>query len=204
MPDLSSLVTQQSSPPPQAGSSGSADASQMQSLMQQGQGPGGQPQDPSGQGGGPPPPPPSHKETVATLKHISAFDQRWRELLKDPGIGVKSIRPRIYTVMADLMGQGYCSMPQTLSLLKTFPAEPLEQKQWLEKHVMQDQQAMTMMLAHHAQGGSPTGTWAGDQALNGAGGEGLDDDHMQMMGQISDRYKAATPKKSIGGIPMKR
>ncbi len=193
MPNINQLVGQPQSdtPPEQQGSSGTADSSSLQSLM-------------GGQGGGAPQggqmQPPSHHETVAILDHISAYDRHWRELLEDPDIGVSSIRKRVYDVMADLMNDDYATLPQTLQLLKSFPTEPLEQKQWLEKHIQTDEQAMRAVLDHHAQGSPPPGSFQDEMAAQGeAPGERSD-----LVNGAMARYKKFPKKQSgAGGSNMK-
>ncbi len=189
MPSVNQLVSPQQSdaPPEQQGASGSADGS-LQSLMQ-GQGRVGQGQGaPQGQMQ-----PPSHHETVAILNHISAYDRHWRELLEDPDVGVSSIRKRVYDVMADLMNDDYATLPQTLQLLKSFPTEPLEQKQWLEKHIQTDEQAMRAVLDHHAQGSPPPGGFQDEMAAQGEA-----PDRSELVNGAMARYKKF-PKKQGGG-----
>ena len=197
MPSLNALIGQPQgggSPPAQTGSSGSAETSPLQGAIQQG--------GPQGQGG--PPPAPDHKTTVAAIRHINAFDQRWRALLADPGIGTKSIRPKVYEVMADLMGDGYCTLPQSLTLLKSFPTDPLEQKQWLEKHVAQDEKAIEVLLDHHAAAFPRNG----DEPVPPDPGD-LGDDHLQSMDALAQGFSRRQPPKPItleraNGIPMRK
>jgi hypothetical protein len=212
MTGVSSIIQQpsQSGASPPQGSSGTGDMSSAQAFAQPGgaapASPGGIPQASAPQ----PPPPPTHAETVAALQHITAFDKRWKEMLADPGAGTQSLRTKFYDATADLMGDGYCTLPQVLSLLKTFPSDPLEQKQWLTKHVQQDEQAMQIMLAHHAMGTPANSDWATEQANlppSPSGGP-LANNHLDMMSNIANRYKAAAPRKPVGApssnaIPMR-
>ena len=202
-----SLVAQQSSPssaPPQEGEGGS---SAIQSLMGGGQQPQGGAQ--GGPGQPPAPPPADYKTTVAALKHIHAFDTRWRTMLSDKGVGTKSLRSDFYDNMADLMGAGYCSLAQTMTLLKTFPAEPLEQKQWLEQHVQQDEHAQQVLLLRYAEANPPQGGQEIESQLP-KGSKDLDPDHLKIIGGLVDAYTAHHPKKSHSkpqggnGIPLRR
>ncbi len=193
MPALNNLVSPQQSdaPPEQQGASGTADSSSLQSLMGQ-QGGQGAPQGGQMQ-------PPSHHETVAILNHISAYDRHWRELLEDPDVGVSSVRKKLYDVMADLMNDDYATLPQTLQLLKSFPTEPLEQKQWLEKHIQTDEQAMRAVLDHHAQGSPPPGSFQDEMAAQSeAPGERSD-----LVNGAMARYKKFPKKQAEGGSNMK-
>jgi hypothetical protein len=188
MPNLNQLVgqPQSDSPPEQQGTSGTADNSSLQSLMGQKQG-----------GGGAPMAPPSHHETVAILDHISAYDRRWRELLEDPDIGVTSVRKHIYDIMADLMNDDYATLPQTLQLLKSFPTEPLEQKQWLEQHIQTDEQAMRAVLDHHAQGMPPPGSFEQEMAAQGEAPA----ERSELVKGAMARYKKHPKKGGGGGLP---
>src|SRR5690242_728121 len=130
MAGLSSLMMQPSgsNPPQEQGSSGSGDANPLAGLLRQGS--------PSGGAQGGTMKPPSHHETVALLQHINFFALRWGEMLKDPEVGEKNMRGPVMDLMADALGDGYASLPQVMSLLKTLPTDPLEQKQWIEQHYL--------------------------------------------------------------------
>ncbi len=145
--------------------------------------------------------PPNHHETVALLQHISAFDRHWRQILEDPGIGEQSVKGKIYDAMADLMGEEYATLPQTMTLLKGVPDSPLEQKQWLEENVAKDQQAIAAVLQHHASGRPPPGSFEDESAA--AQQEPLADRASLVNGVVA-RYKKF-PKKPMGvkGIPLR-
>ena len=205
MTGVSSIIqqpAQAAAPPQQQGGSGTSDQSSAQAFAQPGGSapPGGIPQ----AGAPQPPPPPTHQETVAALQHITAFDKRWKDMLADPGAGTQSLRTKFYDATADLMGDGYCTLPQVLSLLKTFPSDPLEQKQWLQKHIQTDETAMTTLLAHHAMGaqGQLQPDLQSDMAANPPAKSGpLANDHLGMMSTLANRYKAATPRKPVAMPP---
>lgn len=188
MPSLNSLVTQPQSPEPPdvQGTSGTGKDSGL--PMQQG----GAPQAGSFQM-------PNHQETAAVLQHISAFDRQWRDILGDPDIGKGSVRGRILDAMADLMGDGYCSLPQTMSLLKSLPTDPLEQKQWLEQHIQNDEKAMVAVLQHHAAGAPPPGDWKSEMAAAGKMGDRAD-----LVNGVMGRYKAHKNKpQRMNGVPIR-
>ncbi len=191
MPSLNSLVATPGSaqPPEQQGSSGTASGPSVQNLLQQGQQPQGQGQMQ----------PPSHQETVATLQHIMAFHTRWMEMLKDPEVGTKNMRPMVMDMMADMISDDYASLPQVMGLLKTMPTNPLEQKQWIEEHVQKDMQGMQAVLDHHAQGREPPGDLESEMAQ--AGDQG---DRSQLVNGLVGRYKQH-PKKEpkTHGVPIK-
>jgi len=191
MPSLNALVTQPGSqePPDIQGSSGADQASSLQGLM--GQKPQGAP------AGGMQAP--SHQETVALLQHLSAFRRRWQQIADDPEIGTKNVRPQIYEMMADMMGEGYASLPEAMGLLKTIPQAPLEQKQFIEKHIQNDDQAMNAVLQHHAQTEGPLGDFATENAkLEADGG-----DRASLVNGAVARYKKYPKRPSkVGRIPL--
>lgn len=188
MPSLNIPVSQPQSqqPPNVQGASGTGEAMPAQ---------GGIPM----AGGGQQMQPPSHHETVAILEHISAFDRKWREILANPEIGEESVKKHIYDAMADLMAEEYATLPQTMQLLKSVPDTPLEQKQWLEEHVANDQQAMGMILQHHAMNPMPLGTPDAPEQIGQP-----PSDRGSLVNSAIARYKKHG-KKSAGakGIPLR-
>lgn len=193
--DINALVHQPAgNDMPAQGSSGAGSAGPLQALMGGGgAAPGGAPGIPMQQ-----PPAPNHEQTVSALQHIRAFDTKWRDLLTDPGIGSKDQRKQFNLAMADLMGDGFCTLPQTLTLLKTFPDDPLEQRKWLEKHVKQDEQAMTQILAQHAQAFPRTGREPLPTVQRGP----LATDHLKRMDDLMGHYKERSPRKRPSAAPV--
>ncbi len=196
MPALNSLVTQpgNTQPPQVQGTSGSDQASgagiPMQSA-QGGQGPQGQGIPQQGQQG------PSYHETLAMLQHMSFFRRRWAAMLQEPEIGTKNVRPEVHELMADALSDDYVSLPDVMGQLKTLPTDPLEQKQWIEQHVQQNDKAMLMLLQYHAV--------AGQQPEQGAGPP-EDQDRSALVSGAVKRLKANPTKKGqakSGGIPVR-
>ena len=109
-------------------------------------------------------PAPSHEETAAVVHHLVRFDQLWTRLLRDPDIGVKSIRPRVYDVMTDAMGEGLVTLPQVMEQLKVFPQEPLMQKKWVEQHVQTGERALMVVLDHYAAANPVVRDWRTEEA----------------------------------------
>lgn len=188
MPSLNSLVTQQpNQEPPKLQGGDTQQPSGLQGLVGQ------------GQGAASPMQAPSHQETVALLQHMSAFRRRWAAMLKDPEIGTKDMRGDVQDMMADMMADDYASLPEVMGLLKTVPTNPLEQKQWIEKHIQNDDQAMRMVLEHHAAAAGPLGDVQMELAtLQSSGG-----DRAALVKAAHARYKAHPRKMPQGnGIPV--
>ncbi len=188
MPALNSLVTQQSNAePPNIQGNDSGQASGLQGVVGQ------QPQQQMQA--------PSHQETVAMLQHMSAFRRRWAAMLKDPEIGTKDMRGDIQDMMADMMADDYASLPQVMGLLKTIPTNPLEQKQFIEKNIANDDKAMQIVLQHHAMGSPPSGTW--EQEMAKAGPPVTDENRADLVKGAHSRYKAHGARANQSkGIPV--
>jgi hypothetical protein len=138
MPDLSSLIAQPQAP----------QAPQMQQ---------GTPGQMPGAPGGIPmaaapgkPPAPDYQQTASAVYHLSEFQRKYKKLLSDPEIGRKNMRPEMLEMMADVLGEGLATLPQIMSQVKDFPTEPLQQKQYIEKHYQQSKMAAIAILEHHA------------------------------------------------------
>lgn len=163
---------------------------------------------PQPQGGQQPmqPPAPNHAQTVAGLRQMGFFQKRWGELLKDPDLGTKNVRPEIIDVLADTLSDGYASMPQVLNIMKGLPSDPLQQKQWIEKHYADDQKAMAMLLAHHAAANPGVADWPTEQAKMA---QSKPPDHLKTIASLQAHYKSRTPKGPIGipkgtNIPLRQ
>lgn len=188
-PNINSLVAEPGSPsPPDVQGATGQDSASLQGLMGQGQ----------PQGGGTMQPP-SHHEAVALLNHLSAFRRRWKEILDDPETGSKSINGMVYDMMADMMSDGYATLPEVMGLLKTIPDNPLEQRQWVQQHIQNDDQAMMAVLQHHAQGSPPPGPWQQEMAAAGQ----APGDRASLVNAAHARYKKFPAKpKNVKGIPL--
>jgi hypothetical protein len=121
----------------------SAQPGSMQALMQQNPGAAMQ-QGAQGQ------PAPNAKMTNAILRHMRIFSQAYEGLLKNDDIGKADIKGPFIEAMAKLLGGGMMSLPQTMQLMKSFPEDPLQQRQWVQQHYAQDRQAALMTVMQHA------------------------------------------------------
>lgn len=179
MPDLSSLIAQPQAPQTpqmQQGTPGAAPAS-LQSLM--GGAPGGVPMAAPQK-----PPAPDHQQTASAVYHLSEFQRKYKKLLSDPEIGRKNMRPEMLEMMADVLGEGLATLPQIMSQVKDFPTEPLQQKQYLEKHYQQAKMASVAILQHHAAAFPRTGAEPMPPPANVGG----DDHHAVLGGMMGAHY----------------
>ena len=145
MPDLSSLIAQPQAPQAPQMQQGQAPPSLPSLMGQQGGAPGGVPMAAPQK-----PPAPDYQQTASAVYHLSEFQRKYKKLLSDPEIGRKNMRPEMLEMMADVLGEGLATLPQIMSQVKDFPTEPLQQKQYLEKHYQQSKMAAIVILEHHA------------------------------------------------------
>src|SRR5262245_20185647 len=81
-------------------------------------------------------------ELVGTaLSHMAEFQRKWRRVLDTPDIGKVDIKGPFITAVSQLMGDQYITLPQALNMLKSFPEDPLGQRQWVSDHYAKDKQA---------------------------------------------------------------
>jgi hypothetical protein len=185
--NLNALLSRPSTPSPpddDPSASGRVQAAggAIQSLMQ-----GGQPQ---GQGQ-PGLPAPNHEETVAALRHLWEFEREFKKVLATPDIGKADIKGQVLEMMADVMGEGLVTMPQVLNQLKSFPLEPLQQRQWVEQHLANVRQAGDAILAHHA----AAFPWPGNEPTEANASRAVTD-HTATISGLAGRYKAHATKKA--------
>ena len=102
-------------------------------------------------------PTPTHGQTVAILRHMDAIQSELAALLKDPAIGKSNLKSKIVDGMANLVAKRIVTPGDAVSQLATVPERPFDQKQWLQKHLMQAVVAKIAALTHHGQafGGMP-------------------------------------------------
>ena len=145
-------------------------------------GPGPQPS------GAPPqsaPPIPTHQQTVAALRHFDAIEQELTKLLKDPDCGRADLRSKAIDGTTRLVAMNIMPAADAVAQLANFPDDPFEQKQWLEKNLVQTVSAANIVLQNHAHGAQ--------QAA--AAGQPMDetpynaDDHQSIMSGFHARYK---------------
>lgn len=132
-------------------------------------------------------PSPNYHMTVAALKHMRMFAQGWEGLLKLDEIGKADIKGPFIEMMAKQMGEGLVSLPQTLQMMKAFPEDPLQQRQFVEQHYAKDRQAIVMLSAQFAQ------AFPGMSRPPPKPREGMD--HIGMMTNLAKHYKQFARKK---------
>ncbi len=185
--DMSSLMSQPSqATPPDADASQGQQQQQgpqsLQNLMQENPGAGVE-QGANGQ------PSPNFHMTVAALKHMRMFERGWESLLKIDDIGKTDIKGSFIEMMAKMMGERIVSLPQTLQMMKGFPDNPLQQRQYVQEHYLRDKQAQEMLIAQHtAAFPNPNGIRPPALPRNS--------DHIGMMKELGDHYKSFGKRKT--------
>lgn len=184
--DMASLLSMPMTPAPPSedvNASGQAQASgSLQQLMARGNAP-------AGAGG---PPQLSYRETSAALYHMAEFQRRWKDLLGTEGIGKNSIKGPFIETVSGMMADSFITLPQAMSLLKSFPDDPLQQRQWVEQHYQNDKAAQIMLLRNHAASGQPSPSI--DQVTQMVS-QPKGGDHTGMMSGILDKFKGSTRKR---------
>lgn len=141
------------------------------------------------QGGGAPaqagPPAPSHAQTVAALTHLQAVQKQMDALSRLPGIGKENVRPQIFDSIAELLSQRMFTLPQVMTEIKTIPADPPGQRNWVLAHLRQISEAQKQILMDHAQGNPGTGDLPTELA---ASQQDPAKSHTDMMGELVGHY----------------
>jgi hypothetical protein len=143
--------------------------------------------------GGAGPPAPDYQQTVTAVRHMARLERDFRGILAEPNIGKTDVKGPFIEAMADLMGEGFNTLPQVLDMLKQFPTNPLEQRQWLEQQVNRNEQAQALLLQQHAAAFPEANPAEANAALQSAG-EPLGREHSDTLSALGDHYKARSPK----------
>lgn len=157
--------TPQAAPPPASGSFGGSGADQMPGTPAAVANPGDLQTNSLMGLVAPPAKPLSHEQVSASLTYFHRVQDAMRELLDDPKLGESSVRTKLFEVCADLLGEGFVTMPQIMNQIKTFPPDPQDQKKWIEKRLANAQMAQQKVLAElsiqgMAGGGMGLGTFS--------------------------------------------
>lgn len=140
-------------------------------------------------GDAPGPAPPTHEQTVAALRHFSAIKRQLMAILKDPATGRSDVKSKIIDGVTNLVAERMLSAPQAVSQLANVPAEPLEQRKWLQTMMAQAQAAENNILDHYGASSPHFGTVA--DHFDGTKGISHPDDHMGHLAALHANYKGA-------------
>lgn len=98
------------------------------------------------------PAPPTHEQTVIALRHFHAIIGEVQHLLKDPETGKSDMKSRIIDGVTKLVSERMISPAQAVVQLSQVPADPLEQRKWLQTMLQQAAAAANAVVDHHAAG----------------------------------------------------
>lgn len=179
--DMASLLSMPMTPSPPSedvNASGQAQAGSgsLQQLMARGNAP-------AGAGGAPGGAPLTMDHAFAAIRHLTVFEHKWAQLGRTDGIGKRNIRPEMVEMAADLMGDGYVTLPQSMSLLKSFPDDPLQQRQWVEQHRKNDERALITVMQQIDQ----AAPFRPPEMIAKAANTGKADNHAKLIGDIAGR-----------------
>lgn len=127
----------------------------------------------------------SHAQTVATLNHLQAFQSQFKRLAKNPKLGKENIRPEIFNATADLIGEGWITLPQVMNEIKSLPIDPPGQKKWVMQHLANTMVARSQILADHAASNPPMPSMADQQARYVPKSNA----HADLMSEVARNYK---------------
>jgi hypothetical protein len=102
-------------------------------------------------------------------------------LLKDPACGKSDMRSEVIDGMTRLVSDGIVKPEEAVKQLGDFPERPFSQRQWLQQHVLQFQQAENQVLDHYR-----IGVMANGGQSDGA--EYNPDDHASVMAGLMSHY----------------
>lgn len=140
---------------------------------------------PAGAPGAPPAPPQlSHNETVAALRHFDEVGGMFGSVLKNEGLGKQDVKSSLIDAVTKLVADRVVPPTAAVELLSQFPTRPFEQKQWIEKHYQDNQNAAVTVLDHHRamNAGAPEDTI--EQSYD-------PEQHMGTIGGVLSRLKGA-------------
>lgn len=106
------------------------------------------------------PAPPTHAQTVIALRHFHAIIGEVQHLLKDPSAGKSDMKSRIIDGVTKLVSERMISPAQAVVQLSQVPADPLEQRKWLQTTLQQAAAAANAVVDHHSAGHDGTLDWS--------------------------------------------
>lgn len=115
-----------------------------------------------------PPPVPTRAQTVAAVHHFGQIKQAMNEVMEDPNLGKKNIRPKLLDAMSKLLGSKTLSLPDVMKAIKGLPDDPLGQKQFVDNIYQKNDQAQKVILTNHASApeGQQQDDWSPDNHSN--------------------------------------
>jgi hypothetical protein len=104
-----------------------------------------------------PPPTPTHGQTVAALRHFDAIQAELVALLKDPAVGKSNMKSKIIDGVTKLVANRIILPGAAVGQLASVPAEPFQQRKWLQTHLLQTMVGKIKVLDDHGKafGGMP-------------------------------------------------
>jgi hypothetical protein len=87
-----------------------------------------------------------YDQIMAAVHHFTEVNKQLYPLLKDPDLGFKNCRPKIFEATASLIGEGVMTLPDAMNGLKSLPDDPAGQKMWVMKLYSMNEQARDQMM----------------------------------------------------------
>lgn len=124
------------------------------------------------------PPPPNHAQTVAALRHMDALRDELTTLINNPSLGKSDMKSQIIDGTTKLVAQRILKPADAVIQLSQVPENPIQQRQWLQSLMMQNQNAERAIIMHHAVGFAGQGPEPTPSA----------DDHFDHIGALQANY----------------
>jgi hypothetical protein len=80
---------------------------------------------------------------------MDAIEKELKAILKDPAVGKSNIKSKITDGVANLVASRIITPGDAVSQLASVPDQPFQQKQWLQKHLVQAVLAKAQVLEDH-------------------------------------------------------
>lgn len=166
---LEGVMTSPAAPNPDAGSNGS-------NALQQGA--------PAQAGPQKAPPAPTHAQTVAALRHADAIKNELSILLKNDALGKSSIKSAIIDGATKLVAERIMPASDAVPLLASVPDDPIQQRKWVQQHLMNAIQSEHAVLDQHRNTNLGSGDWATESQQHNTS----PDNHMQDVKALGAQY----------------
>lgn len=125
-------------------------------------------------------PRPSMDEMLAALHYFSEVNKAIKPILDNDKLGKSNVRPMVFDAAASLIGNRVLKLPEVMTVMKTFPESPGEQKAWLMKLYKSNEMASHIVMDDYAQSGDPINDMQGSKWSG--------DTHLDHMGTFSGKY----------------
>lgn len=131
-----------------------------------------------------PPPAPTHAQTVAALRHFDAIKKELTVLVSNPALGKSNLKSQIIDGTSSLVAERVMPASQAVPLLASVPEDPIQQRKWVQQHLMNTIQSEHAIVEQHRNTNLGSGDWATESQQHNTN----PDNHMDDMKALGDQY----------------